>query len=129
MPQTATSTASYMKCELCKVGANQLKKYLLTDNTQEMVEKVAIQICGDYVVKNDSVCHGAVTEMTDIIGPVLYHSVFEPEFFCAQYLGYCSSSDYKKFAADDFVEKRLATKPKEIQNDDYINNLYKSIKG
>ena len=55
-------------------------------------------ICAKYVVENSTVCSGAVKEMGDIILPVLASSLLDPEFFCTEFLGYCSTSYYMFYA-------------------------------
>ena len=59
---------------------------------------------------NDTVCAGAVKEMSDIIVPVLTQSLLDPDFFCTEFLGQCDSN-YYVFDAESYVEKILATKP------------------
>lgn len=74
--------------------------YFTKNSTIDMLEAVADTICGDYVVTNDTVCHGAVKEMGDIILPVLAESILSPDYFCSEFLGVCSNSSYYVFYAE-----------------------------
>jgi len=49
---------------------------------------------------NGTVCHGAVKEMGDIIVPVIAQSLLSPDYFCSEFLSYCSNSSYYIFDAD-----------------------------
>ena len=77
---------------------------------------------------NSTVCPGAVKEMGDIILPVLSESLLDPEFFCTEFLGYCSTS-YYMFYAEDYVEKLLATKPEAAMDNNYLNTIYSTVRG
>jgi len=102
----------------------------LFSGTKDMLETVADIVCADYVMKqNDTVCHGAVAEMGDVLVPVLEQSLLDPDYFCSEFLGQCSSKNYYFFEAEGYVDTILKTKPANIQNDNYLNSLYQSIKG
>lgn len=79
--------------------------------------------------ENDTVCHGAVTEMSDVIVPVIAESILDPDYFCSAFLGYCESENYYFFEAEGYVDSLLKTKPSNIKSDNYLNQLYTSIQG
>jgi hypothetical protein len=56
-------------------------------------------------------------------------SLMDPKFFCEVYFGICTHSRIEKIVAEDAVSQLLADKPASIANNDYLNNLYESIKG
>lgn len=62
--------------------------------------------------------------MADIIIPVLTESVLEPDYFCSEFLGQCSSKNFYVFEAEQYVNDLLKTKPDTIKDNNYINNLY-----
>ena len=47
---------------------------------------------------------------------------------CDEDLGLCSNPKITELSADDFVSKRLASKPDIIKNNDFVNNIYAKIK-
>ena len=62
--------------------------------TEDILENAAVLLCSKYIATNDTVCYGAVHEMGDIIVPVLAQSILDPDYFCSQFLGYCSKDNY-----------------------------------
>ena len=81
----------------------------------------------DHVIDDINVCKGAIKEMEDIIIPVLTQSVFSPDYFCGEFLGYCTDENYYVFYAEAWVEQLLSTKPDIIKDNNYLNNIYKQI--
>lgn len=92
-----------------------------------MLFGVAEMICGQYVTPDQQVCHGAVTNMGEIIVPVLAESIFSPDYFCGEFLGYCSTSNYYVFYSEDWVDQLLQTKPEQIKDNNYLNSVYDKI--
>lgn len=100
------------------------------NSTVDLIEQVADYVCANDIQNlNNTVCHGAVSEMTEIIVPVITESLLNPEYFCSEFLGQCDSSNYYLFDAENYTDTLLKTKPANIQNDDYVNKLYQSIAG
>eukprot|EP00345_Euplotes_harpa_P014290 CAMPEP_0168352526 /NCGR_PEP_ID=MMETSP0213-20121227/22640_1 /TAXON_ID=151035 /ORGANISM="Euplotes harpa, Strain FSP1.4" /LENGTH=520 /DNA_ID=CAMNT_0008363827 /DNA_START=173 /DNA_END=1731 /DNA_ORIENTATION=+ len=52
---------------------------------------------------------------------------FEPEYFCEVLLQVCSHENYSVRYSDEDVSRILSDKPSFIQNNDFVNNLYKEI--
>lgn len=121
-----SGVGDFLQCQLCKISASSFSVFLEQRSTVEQLEAVAEIICNKYVIPDKTVCTGAVTRMGDIIVPVLAESIFSPDYFCGEFLGYCSSN-YYVFYAEDWVDKLLATKPASIQNNDYLNRVYAQI--
>ena len=65
--------------------------------------------------------------MGDILIESLAEGIFEPDYFCGNFLGYCSSSNYYVFYSEDWVNRLLETKPDYLKNNDYINKIYDQI--
>ena len=96
-----------MQCQLCKISVAGFDAYLNEKSTEELIESVAETICMDHVVDDINVCKGAIKEMEDIIIPVLTQSVFSPDYFCGEFLGYCTDENYYVFYAEAWVEQLL----------------------
>lgn len=107
------------------MGMSSFDTLFKSASTVDIIESVAITICEDFVMtQNGTVCHGAVSEMADVIVPVLTESVLSPDYFCSEFLGYCSNSNYYVFEAETYVNDLLKNKPDYIKDNNYINNLY-----
>ncbi len=65
--------------------------------------------------------------MGDIIVEVLTQSVFSPDYFCGEFLGYCTNDNYYVFYAEDWVDQLLKTKPESLLANDYVNKIYDKI--
>jgi len=53
----------------------------------------------------------------------------EPSFYCHEVLHMCPGpSQFKELDTKEYTKKLLSLKPLIIQNNDYINQLYKQIK-
>ena len=75
------------------------------------------------------VCEGAVKDMGEYLVPSILGSTLSPNYFCARMVGVCASPDYRTLKSSVFINRILAEKPKKIQNNDFISNLYKEIEG
>ena len=117
----------YLQCTMCKISVSSFDLFLTERSTEDMLEETAEIICGKYVTDDKAVCKGAVTEMGDIIIPVLSQSIFSPDYFCGEFLGYCSTPSFYTFYAEEWVDKLLLTKPEFLKNNDYMNKIYDKI--
>ena len=63
---------NFLTCEMCKLGMQGFDKIFRSKSSIDIIQTVVDIICSDYVMKvNNTVCAGAVKEMSDIIVPVL----------------------------------------------------------
>lgn len=67
--------------------------------------------------------------MGDEIIASVASSLLDPDYVCAHVLPLCSEKDFEVSHAEQYVNELLERKPKEIKDNNYINNLYWSIKG
>jgi len=75
------------------------------------------------------VCPGAVKEMGDIIVPVLADFLLSPEYMCNRVLDACNDVEFVVLENKDFVDRVLSDKPEFLSNNDFVDNLYKSLAG
>ena len=72
-----------------------------------------------------------IKELTEWYIPVVVKGgrkkLFNTEVVCQGWLNVCLNTDYKPLEAEDFVQRVLFDKPKMIQNDDFIDNLYEDL--
>jgi len=76
--------------------------YFTTRSTEDLLESFATYACG--MVIDPTVCQGAVHEMGDIVIDSLAEGVLDPDFFCSEFAGYCSASNYYIFYSEDWVD-------------------------
>jgi hypothetical protein len=53
--------------------------------------------------------------------------VFAPDYFCGEFLGYCTDESYYVFYAEDWVNKLLESKPASIKDNNFLNKIYAQI--
>ena len=92
----------FLQCATCKLSMSAFDAYLTSRSTEDMLEGFAAYACG--LVIDKSVCEGAVHEMGDIVLNALSEGVFDPDFFCSEFAGYCSASNYVLFYSEDWVD-------------------------
>ncbi|CDW90552.1 ser thr protein phosphatase family protein [Stylonychia lemnae] len=75
-------------------------------------------------------------EMTNLFMTLIFDNIFEisleRDFVCSYLFPVCDRDEnkhkeYKVLKLDEYIDRILADKPELIQNDDYIENLYKYI--
>lgn len=59
----------------------------------------------------------------------VFETLLNPDYNCEIMLDLCSVKSFKKVSAADQVSKLMSEKPAQAQTNDYLNNLYESIKG
>jgi hypothetical protein len=63
---------------------SKFDQFFTSGSTVDIIEKVADTICADFIMTdNSTVCHGAVSEMAEVIVPVISESVLDPDYFCS----------------------------------------------
>lgn len=60
--------------------------------------------------------------------PVLTRFLLSPEYICNKLLKSCNEIDYQVLNATDFVQRVLKEKPDFLEDNEYVNKLYKVIK-
>jgi hypothetical protein len=91
-------------------------------SNEDKLEFAIATLCSN--VLDADVCRGAVTEMGDVIVPALTEGILDPDYFCSEFLGYCSSSNYYLFYSEDWVDTLLKSKPESLKDNNYLNNIY-----
>ena len=75
---------------------------------------------------NKTVCAGAVSALSPFILNSFFEGVFSPDYLCSQ-IGVCPDPQYERLYFQDFVDTVLATKPKNLDSDECLNELYSII--
>lgn len=100
-----------------------------TDFVMGIIRKIATNEVCPAVVGNDTICKGVIRNFLPGIMNAVTYSFLDKQYFCEHYFQICSSTKIHKVIAEDQVAELLATKPVSIQDNNYVNNLYESIKG
>jgi sphingomyelin phosphodiesterase len=91
------------------------------------LEEFGVLVCQQIETANNTVCPGAVTEMGDIIVPVLANFLLSPDYVCSRILSMCDPI-FKELDQNDFVKRVLADKPEHLMTNDFVDKMYESIK-
>lgn len=91
------------------------------------VESSAIVACSAFL--SWSTCSGFVNTFADLIINNVLKLNLQSNYFCTDVMNVCPSwnSNYIELDPISYSDDILSTKPAEIQNDDFIDNLYKEI--
>jgi len=117
---------SFLACEACKASVYALDTSIRTKTITKALEQFAVLVCDTIEAQNTTVCPGAVTEMGDIIVPVLANFLLGPDYLCANVLNYCQK-EFVELSQSDYVHRVLSNKPNFLENNDFVQNLYGSI--
>jgi len=74
-----SSLGGMLKCQVCKKTVGTIDSELVKESVVSALEDFGILICDQTQSANATVCPGAVTEMGDIIVPVLTNFLLSPE--------------------------------------------------
>ncbi len=65
--------------------------------------------------------------MTPVSVSSFFEGIFSADYICS-YLKMCSNPKFEVLKYQDFIDKVLASKPKELDSNDYVDKLYGTIK-
>ena len=116
-------------CDLCKAAVSPLNSLLTNPYVMAIGETLAIDICEKFEIEGGikSVCQGSVDMMAQDLLPALAGGVISPQRICDETLHLCKSPSIEELNVDNFVQKRLASKPELIKNNTFVDDLYKQI--
>ena len=114
-------------CDGCKSTMGAVGGILQTRVVMDTIEGFAEQICHSVVKKNITVCPGAVRIMGDVILPALTRLVLSPDYMCNKIVGICKDTTYEVIDYSEYVHRILKDKPDFLNDNDYINKLYKVV--
>jgi sphingomyelin phosphodiesterase len=75
----------------------------------------------------DVTCKGFL-ELRHVIIKSIVDFNTKPEYFCEEVYKTCDTDYYVENKPEDYVKKILADKPKDLANDDFVQNLYEEMK-
>jgi hypothetical protein len=85
---------SFAQCKLCRTAFSTIDDVVRKETVTNAILKVAELICNQVESANNTVCPGAVTEMGDIMIPVLADFLLSPDYMCNRVLSYCNDVEF-----------------------------------
>ena len=117
-----------LTCATCRAGMFMLKAALDNLPVRLTIEEIATVWCSHNLYKWD-VCHGAIFEMGKVVVPQVFKGLLSGDSVCANIMPFCKNPTYRHLNTTEYVQRLLQDKPTEIQDDNYINNLYDQVRG
>src|SRR5205807_91748 len=65
--------------------------------------------------------------MGDVIVPTLTKFALSPDYVCSKLVQSCTDVDFKILDRESYIDRVLKDKPHHIHDNEYVNNLYKSV--
>ena len=118
-----------LTCGMCSAALWPLDTFLTNKSIRKGLEWVSTEYCEkDHIYGGiHSVCQGAIDIMADSVMPSIEGGIFSPQRICDEHFGFCSSPHITELSAESYVAKRLAAKPENTKDNQFVNNLYKKI--
>ena len=66
--------------------------------------------------------------MGDAVIDSIFSSIISPDYLCENALNACSEKSFTVSHAEEYANDVLETKPKDIQDNNYLNSLYNRIR-
>jgi hypothetical protein len=117
----------FVNCQVCWYSVDQANQLVSNPLIMQMVLNQGIEACSMFL--SWSTCAGFVNEFSDLIISNLLKLNLQNNYFCTEVWDVCPqwNSNYIELDPNNYVDAMLSTKPANIQNDDFIDNLYKQI--
>ena len=94
--------------------------------TKEYCVKNGIQFYG-FPGGIEKVCQGGADMLMEGLLPHIATGFLSPSRICDEYLGVCSKPGIVELNEEDFVKRVVGSKPESTKNNDFVNNIYKTI--
>jgi hypothetical protein len=75
------------------------------------------------------VCRGLLRRLGGRVVDALSNSILSPDYFCEELAPTCVESGFVQEGHTPYIERVLSDKPNTLKSNDYLNKLYKDIKG
>lgn len=100
------SIGGWIECQTCQLTVSGIDTSMKTQVVTKALEEFGMLVCNQIETQNNTVCPGAVTEMGDIIVPVLANFLMSPDYICSRILNMCDPV-FKELDQNDFVKRVL----------------------
>ena len=118
-----------LTCGLCSAALWPLDEFLINKTIRKGLEWVTMEACEKYKIYGGihSVCKGTIDIMAESLMPSIESGIFSPQRICDEHFGFCSSPQITELSSESYVNKRLSSKPENIKDNQFVNNLYAKI--
>ena len=115
---------------MCSLSLGPIDWALNNSLIRDVLDLIAMWICELEGIHGGipSVCKGAIDIMAVNVLPAIALGELSPQRICDEYFHVCNDPVIRELSADDFVKKRLDAKPKMIDSNDFIDQIYAKIK-
>ena len=117
----------FVGCQVCWYAVDEANQLLSNQLIRSSVEDSLMVACSAFL--NWGTCAGFLNNFADLVVNNLLALNLHNDYTCTVALDLCPSwnSNYTLVDENQYVNNMLASKPLSIQNDDFIDNLYKEI--
>lgn len=112
-------------CSACYAGIDMFDEFIQTRTFLDPVEYMCTLVCATTLDYHS--CEMFVKNNEPLIMEALLGYNLKDDFFCEKILPICDTNYYTEDKPQDYIKKILADKPKELEKDDFVNNLYEKI--
>ena len=119
-------------CLGCKEGVKAIDNLLMSDKIQDTLGKVVLSVCGiaeKFIVHEPLHCQDYLDGIGRLFYSELATSVLGPSRVCNEMFGFCSEPVITEIETKTAVSDILKNKPAQIQDDNFVNNLYAGLAG
>lgn len=114
------------KCKACEVGVKKVQSAFLDDFVQNLVVRGFDDVCWllGSVLTYDA-CSLYVEQAAPSILENLAGLIVSPEYSCEVELHFCNREWYSVDTVEAYAQRILKDKPAALQDDDFMNQLYR----
>ena len=127
MQADKVTSSSILKCTACKAGANHLDSLLLSDKIKDTFIDVISDTCKvvtKIVLPGFTHCDDYINKEGPEFFEVMVNGYLGAEHICDEWLDFCSKPVITEIDLKSVVDDILKDKPSQIQDDNYVNNMY-----
>ena len=116
-------------CATCALAFKGVDKVINNETFQDGIVSAFTWGCkaSGLVADKDTICPGIIKNNVDPLMESLSTHILAKDHMCNEVLKVCKHPDIEQVAIETVVNKILATKPKELENDDFVDKLYEGI--
>ena len=116
-------------CATCALAFKGVDKVIDNESFQGGVVGAFTWACktSGLVLNSSELCPGMVKQYVDPLMESLSTHILAKDHMCNEVLKVCKHPDIEQVAIETVVNKILSSKPKHLENDDFVDKLYEEI--
>ena len=105
-----------------------IDRFIDSSTFQSPVQKTAIKLCQlSGMIKDAEICPDAVMQYSPILFNAMSNYLMAKDRWCNEKLGVCTHMKVESEDLHKVVDNILATKPKYLENDDFVDKMYEQM--